>query len=234
MTITIAPPDLEGAICAQVDVGDVFFPENGGSTADAKRICRRCPVRTACLDYALSNDERFGVWGGLSEQERRKIAVQMPVAAPVEPAAPDDEHEHGSRAGYDRHRRRREKACAACKAAASADSLKQRRKRRPTTPDAENPCPKGNCSKPAGHPARCRRIVVDTEPAPAPVAEQPAEPQWAYDRQQGWQEPPTEQPAVEPEPKPQPARRRRKTPLERDLIAQGYSAEYAARRAGVA
>lgn len=60
------------ALCAQTDP-ESFFPEKGGSTREAKRICESCEVRSQCLDYALENDERFGIWGGLSERERRKL-----------------------------------------------------------------------------------------------------------------------------------------------------------------
>ena len=60
------------ALCAQTDP-EAFFPEKGGSTRDAKRICTTCDVRDQCLEYALQNDERFGIWGGLSERERRKL-----------------------------------------------------------------------------------------------------------------------------------------------------------------
>lgn len=60
------------ALCAQTDP-EAFFPEKGGSTRDAKKICTSCDVRSQCLDYALQNDERFGIWGGLSERERRKL-----------------------------------------------------------------------------------------------------------------------------------------------------------------
>jgi WhiB family redox-sensing transcriptional regulator len=60
------------ALCSQTDP-EAFFPEKGGSTRDAKRICSGCDVRQQCLDYALQNDERFGIWGGLSERERRKL-----------------------------------------------------------------------------------------------------------------------------------------------------------------
>ncbi len=60
------------ALCAQTDP-EAFFPEKGGSTRDAKRICGSCEVRSQCLEYALANDERFGIWGGLSERERRKL-----------------------------------------------------------------------------------------------------------------------------------------------------------------
>lgn len=60
------------ALCAQTDP-EAFFPEKGGSTRDAKTICRVCEVREQCLEYALEHDERFGIWGGLSERERRKF-----------------------------------------------------------------------------------------------------------------------------------------------------------------
>jgi WhiB family redox-sensing transcriptional regulator len=60
------------SLCAQTDP-EAFFPEKGGSTRDAKKICASCEVRNMCLEYALENDERFGIWGGLSERERRKL-----------------------------------------------------------------------------------------------------------------------------------------------------------------
>jgi WhiB family redox-sensing transcriptional regulator len=63
------------ALCAETDP-EAFFPEKGGSTRDAKRVCSGCPVRTQCLEFALSNDERFGIWGGLSERERRRVRMQ--------------------------------------------------------------------------------------------------------------------------------------------------------------
>lgn len=62
----------ERALCAQTDP-EAFFPEKGGSTREAKKVCASCDVRSQCLDYALANDERFGIWGGLSERERRKL-----------------------------------------------------------------------------------------------------------------------------------------------------------------
>ena len=60
------------ALCGQVDP-EIFFVDKGGSTRDAKRVCQGCEVRDACLEYALANDERFGIWGGLSERERRRL-----------------------------------------------------------------------------------------------------------------------------------------------------------------
>ncbi len=62
----------ERALCAQTDP-ESFFPEKGGSTREAKRVCLSCDVRLECLEYALAHDERFGIWGGLSERERRRL-----------------------------------------------------------------------------------------------------------------------------------------------------------------
>ena len=70
------------ALCAETDP-EAFFPEKGGSTREAKRVCSGCAVRNDCLEYALANDERFGIWGGLSERERRRVrlARRMPLSA---------------------------------------------------------------------------------------------------------------------------------------------------------
>ena len=51
----------ERALCAQTDP-EAFFPEKGGSTREAKRVCLSCEVRGECLEYALAHDERFGIW----------------------------------------------------------------------------------------------------------------------------------------------------------------------------
>jgi WhiB family redox-sensing transcriptional regulator len=63
------------ALCAETDP-EAFFPEKGGSTREAKRVCLGCSVRTECLEFALDNDERFGIWGGLSERERRRVRLE--------------------------------------------------------------------------------------------------------------------------------------------------------------
>lgn len=69
------PETLPWAPMAKCLKGDpeAFFPEKGGSTREAKRICACCEVRDECLEYALENDERFGIWGGMSERERRRL-----------------------------------------------------------------------------------------------------------------------------------------------------------------
>jgi WhiB family redox-sensing transcriptional regulator len=65
---------LDDAACASVRT-DVFFPTRGDNDKMriAKAICAECPVRAECLDYAIRNAEKFGVWGGLSERERRSL-----------------------------------------------------------------------------------------------------------------------------------------------------------------
>ncbi len=52
---------------------DIFYPDRGVPSASAKAICKECQVQADCLEYALTRDERFGIWGGLSERERRKM-----------------------------------------------------------------------------------------------------------------------------------------------------------------
>lgn len=70
--------------CLGVDP-DLFFPERGASTREAKEVCRGCVVQNDCLEYALANGEKFGIWGGMSERERRRIrrhrALEREVAA---------------------------------------------------------------------------------------------------------------------------------------------------------
>ena len=67
------------ANCLGVDP-DLFFPERGASTREAKEVCRGCVVREECLEYALANGEKFGIWGGMSERERRRIRRQRALA----------------------------------------------------------------------------------------------------------------------------------------------------------
>ena len=72
---------LNGALCVQVDP-ELFFPEQGSSSTEAKRICQRCDVRAECLAWALAQPERVaGVWGGLTESERREPRRQFGRAA---------------------------------------------------------------------------------------------------------------------------------------------------------
>jgi WhiB family transcriptional regulator, redox-sensing transcriptional regulator len=71
---------MDEGLCAQVDP-EIWFPEKGNPTAAAKAICRRCPSRQPCLQYALDNNIRFGVWGATSERQRRDMRPERSAAA---------------------------------------------------------------------------------------------------------------------------------------------------------
>jgi WhiB family redox-sensing transcriptional regulator len=85
---TPAPDTLEradfrdDAPCSTTDP-EVFYPEKGGTTLPAKKVCAGCDVRRECLLFALQHDERFGVWGGMSERERRRLRIVPKALPPV-------------------------------------------------------------------------------------------------------------------------------------------------------
>lgn len=62
-------------LCRDMDPA-VFFPHDNKGTIEALAICAQCPVREACLEYALRNHMRYGVWGGTSERERNRLQRQ--------------------------------------------------------------------------------------------------------------------------------------------------------------
>ena len=68
------------AACRGADL-TVFFPGRGGSAEPARQICAGCPVRQPCLDYALSHAIVHGIWGGLTERDRRPLRVHRTAAA---------------------------------------------------------------------------------------------------------------------------------------------------------
>jgi WhiB family transcriptional regulator, redox-sensing transcriptional regulator len=72
------------ALCAEVDP-ELHFPEKGESSRPAKSVCRSCEVREPCLGYALETGQRFGVWGGLSERELRRLRRAAPQASSPQP-----------------------------------------------------------------------------------------------------------------------------------------------------
>lgn len=92
----------DSALCTQTDP-EAFFPEKGGSTRQAKSTCQRCDVRAECLTYALENRERYGIWGGLSERERRHLYPAIAAGADLAQVAaeqiqPPADDESGARA----------------------------------------------------------------------------------------------------------------------------------------
>lgn len=80
-----APEDLSWlrlAACRGMDPS-LFHPEvgNNADSRFAREACRSCSVQDECLDYALANNERLGIWGGLGEKERRRVRRQRSQAA---------------------------------------------------------------------------------------------------------------------------------------------------------
>ena len=72
-------PWMDDAVCAQADP-EVWFPVKGahGTAKRAKAVCRGCPAVDACLQYALKNGCREGIWGGLSPKERQRLSDRRP------------------------------------------------------------------------------------------------------------------------------------------------------------
>lgn len=104
---------VDQARCLEADP-DVFFPAKGEPVDAAKRICDTCPVVDDCLAFALHTFdvyEDFGVWGGTSENERRRLRRDLGIEHTVEEGCGDA---RGTEAGYKRHRRKGEQACRAC------------------------------------------------------------------------------------------------------------------------
>lgn len=92
LTLVVNAPASEDwhvdALCREIGPG-LFFPEQGESTREAKRVCAACPVRAECLEDALARDEEWGVWGGMTRRERTyelrrrgRTAANSPVTTP--------------------------------------------------------------------------------------------------------------------------------------------------------
>ena len=72
----VRPDWMLKAACRGSDPS-LWIIERGDSAVEAKSICATCPVIDECLNYALANNERLGVWGGTCERERRRIRSRM-------------------------------------------------------------------------------------------------------------------------------------------------------------
>ena len=75
----VRPSWFAHAACAGADI-ETFFPSRGEDCRDARLICDGCPVREACLDFALTTGQAFGVWGGLTEHQRRRARQERRVS----------------------------------------------------------------------------------------------------------------------------------------------------------
>ena len=73
---------MSKARCREYDP-EQFFVRGAAQSKRAVRVCEHCDVRTACLKYALENHIEFGIWGGLTERQRRRVARTMAEPVPV-------------------------------------------------------------------------------------------------------------------------------------------------------
>lgn len=106
----------DDGLCAQTDP-EIFFPDKGGSVREPKQVCRACTVRVECLEYALENDDRFGVWGGFSREEREKAAPLYHAGVPARDLVDAADAEYYAR---EEHRSERERTYAAAVRARNA------------------------------------------------------------------------------------------------------------------
>lgn len=98
-------------MCAQTDP-DIFYPEKrGANSREALAVCRKCEVAEECLAYALLY-EKHGVWGGKSENQRKKLRKKLGIRLIAPDTIP-----HGTAAGARAHQRKKETPCAPCRQA---------------------------------------------------------------------------------------------------------------------
>ena len=130
----------EGA-CHGMNV-NLWFPRRGESPnkiLEAKRICQQCPIQQKCLDYSLWHHEKHGIWGGLTELERRNMRRTLgiqpgPTARTTmirRHPTPDDRC--GTYAGWAKHLRNKEKPCEPCQNAKNEIQREYARTRRHRT-----------------------------------------------------------------------------------------------------
>lgn len=148
LAASLRPAWMADAAC-QPGQGDLFFPERGEDSDEAKRVCAGCTVRRECLTLAFDNNEQTGIWGGLSGKERRRLRRTSTLAAIADAPLPEITYtadavvaankrrtavvitNHGTVAGYKAHRRNGEDACRPCKDAA-CDASRQAKARKRT------------------------------------------------------------------------------------------------------
>lgn len=113
----MTPLDWQADAACRTADPEIFFIHQGESAAPAKAICATCPVIEACRDFALTNRERVGIWGGMSAHERRDYlrTHDVPMRKTLAP--------HGSAAAIRRHQRADEPLCRTCQWALDTDNV---------------------------------------------------------------------------------------------------------------
>ena len=119
---------MDDAACKGWDI-DLFFPERKrpGMYADGVRICISCPVRVQCLEYAISNNIRHGLWGGMTGYERIAYAIEHGI---IHRPYTDCGDMKGTTAGYHRERILNIPHCDACAKAYNSQAYQRNALRR--------------------------------------------------------------------------------------------------------
>jgi WhiB family redox-sensing transcriptional regulator len=122
---------LLDAACAGADP-DIFFPGAGfrDTASLALKYCAQCPVTAQCLDYAVTNSMKTGIWGGMGPDQRKQYKRDNGLTGKPLKVMP---FEHGTERGARQHYRNKEKPCEACLRAANVE--RNKRKRRGMTRD---------------------------------------------------------------------------------------------------
>jgi WhiB family redox-sensing transcriptional regulator len=123
---------MDVAECKGMDP-ELFHPNRGEDTAAAKAVCAECLSRVECLEYALANNEKVGIWGGTSERERRALRRELNLAKPKPPIR------HGTVRGATTHRARGEEPCQSCKDAVNVYAREAKERMRAERADTNTP-----------------------------------------------------------------------------------------------
>lgn len=131
--LTILADDWRHRAACRNEDPELFFPIGTSGPAllqveQAKAVCRRCPVSAECLTWAMDRPEEYGIWGGLTEGERR--ALRAPKAPPRRPRSDRPPQPCGTPAAYRRHLRRGEPIDDACRAGHNRAAAESRRRDR--------------------------------------------------------------------------------------------------------
>ena len=122
---------MDVAECKGMDP-ELFHPNRGEDTAAAKAVCVKCLARVECLEYALTNNEKVGIWGGTSERERRAMRRELNLAKPKPPIR------HGTVRGATTHRARGEEPCQSCKDAVNVYAREAKERMRAARADTND------------------------------------------------------------------------------------------------
>lgn len=106
---------------------NIFHPAKGEPMTAARAHCADCPVVQPCLEYALADPSLKGLWGNMSERDRRNERARRGT---VKRGRGPQPIRHGTAGGYQQHRARGETACEACRHAHSEDRKNRKRQQR--------------------------------------------------------------------------------------------------------